>query len=76
MSLQKLKEQARQLPVNDRLELINDIIESLQAPPNSHPDQTRIIKQMKGLLKTAQPEPTDREVEAMLEERRVERYLC
>ncbi|WP_066382120.1 hypothetical protein [Anabaena sp. CA = ATCC 33047] len=75
MSLQELKQQARQLPVSDRLELINDIIESLQAPPNPHPDRTRIIQQMKGLLKTNQPAPTDEEVEAMLEERRVEKYL-
>lgn len=30
MSLQELKQQARQLSVNERLELINDLIESLQ----------------------------------------------
>ena len=69
MSLQELKEQARQLPVSDQLELINGIIESLQLSPNPHHDRTSIIKQMKGLLKTNQPEPTDREVEVMLEER-------
>ena len=75
MFLQELKEQARQMSVDDRLELVNDIIESLQALPNSHTDRTRIIKQMKGLLKTDRPAPTDREVETMLEERRVEKYL-
>ncbi|GAA6622961.1 hypothetical protein NUACC26_087860 [Scytonema sp. NUACC26] len=30
---------------------------------------------MKGLLKTDQPAPTDEQVEAMLEERRVEKYI-
>jgi hypothetical protein len=30
---------------------------------------------MRGLLKTDQPAPTDKEVAAMLEERRVEKYL-
>lgn len=59
MSLQKLKEQARQLPVSDRLELVSAVIESLQATPNQQPERTRIIKQMKGLLKTDQPAPTD-----------------
>ena len=33
------------------------------------------IQKMRGLLKTDQPAPTDEEVEAMLEERRVEKYL-
>ena len=75
-SLQELKEQARRLPVSDRLELVNDIIESLQAPSNPYPERTRIIKQMKGLLKTDhQLAPTDQEVEKILEERRVEKYI-
>jgi hypothetical protein len=33
------------------------------------------IQKMRGLLKTDQPAPSDEEVEAMLEERRVEKYL-
>ncbi|MEH2339052.1 hypothetical protein [Nostoc sp.] len=75
MSLQELKEQARQLPVSDRLELVRAIIESLQDVPTQPPERSRIIKQMKGLLKTDQPAPTDEQVESMLEERRVEKYL-
>ena len=75
MSLQQLKQQARQLSVNERLELISDIIESLQSPRTPHSERSRIIKQMKGLLKTDQPAPTDAEVEIMLDERRVEKYL-
>ncbi|MGV0102618.1 CopG family transcriptional regulator [Nostoc sp. DSM 114160] len=75
MSLQELKEQARQLPPSDRLELVRAIIESLQDVPTQSPERSRIIKQMKGLLKTDQPAPTDEQVEFMLEERRVEKYL-
>ncbi|MEH1821700.1 MAG: hypothetical protein V7L31_21905 [Nostoc sp.] len=75
MSLQELKEQARQLPASDRLELVRAIIESLQDVPTQLPERSRIIKQMKGLLKTNQPALTDEQVEFMLEERRVEKYL-
>ena len=58
-----------------RLELVSSIIESLQEIPSLNLERSRLIKQMKGLLKTDQPAPTDAEVEAMLEERRVEKYL-
>jgi hypothetical protein len=75
MSLQDLKEQARQLNVNDRLELVQSIIESLQNNSSQQPERSRVIKQMKGLLKTDQPAPSDEQVEAMLEERRLEKYL-
>ncbi len=75
MSLQELKEKAFQLPESDRLELIRAIIESLQNQPSQKSERTRIIKQMKGLSKTNQPAPTDEQVNAMLEEHRVEKYL-
>lgn len=75
MSLQSLKEQARQLSVSERLELVSAIIESLQDSSRQQPERARIIKQMKGLLKTDQSAPTDDQVKAMLEERRVEKYL-
>ena len=75
MSLQELKKQASQLPVSDRLELIRMLIESLQDAPSEQPERSRIIKQMKGLLKTDQLAPTDEQVKEMLEERRVEKYL-
>ncbi|MEH2295345.1 hypothetical protein [Nostoc sp.] len=52
MSLQELK--ARQLPVSDRLELVRAIIQSLQDVPTEPPERSRIIKQMKALLKTDQ----------------------
>ena len=75
MSLQELKKQDRQLSVSDRLELISSIIESLQDNSSQIIERSRIINQMKGLLKTDKPTPTDEDVKAMLEERRLEKYL-
>ncbi|RUR73783.1 hypothetical protein ACF3DV_03080 [Chlorogloeopsis fritschii PCC 9212] len=75
MLLQKLKEQARHLSVSDRLALVSDIIESLKGNLNLQPNRKTLINQMRGLLKTDQPPPTDAQVEAMLEEHRVEKYL-
>ncbi|MBN3942830.1 hypothetical protein [Nostoc sp. NMS9] len=49
---------------------------SLQDVPTQPPERSRIIKQMKALLKTEQPALTDKQVESMLKERRLEKYLC
>ena len=83
MVLQELKEQAIKLPPIDRLALVDAIMESLHdtliPPPNSPAEilqrRSRAIQRMRGILKTDQPTPTDIEVEAMLEERRMEKYL-
>jgi hypothetical protein len=74
MSLQDLKEQAFKLSVSDRLSLVSAIIESLKEPPRLTPERSEAISRMRGLLKTAQPAPTDTEVVALLEERRMEKY--
>ena len=39
------------------------------------PDRCGAIRRMRGLLKTDQPAPTDEEVAAILDERRVEKYF-
>lgn len=81
MLLQELKEEALKLSPADRLALVSAIIESLQDTLTSQSDLTRprdrqsAIQRMRGLLKTDQTAPTDEEVAAMLEERRVEKYL-
>ncbi len=74
MLLQELKEQVFKLPPRDRLALVSAIIESLQEQPIPDPDRSGAIQRMRGLLKTDQPAPTDEEVAAMLEARRVEKY--
>lgn len=76
MSLQELKEQAFKLSVSDRLSLVSAIIQSLQETAGAKGDRNAAIQQMRGVLKTDQPAPTDAQVEAMLEERRVEKYLA
>lgn len=72
---QELKEQIFKLPPGDRLALVAAIIESLQDTPVSGSDRSSAIRRMRGLLKTDQSAPTDEEVETMLQERRVEKYL-
>jgi hypothetical protein len=75
MLLQEVKEQAFKLPPNDRLALIAAIIESFQDTPVSDADRSGAIRRMRGLLKTDQPAPSDEEVAAMLDVRRVEKYI-
>jgi hypothetical protein len=75
MSLQKLKEQACKLSVSDRLALVSVIIQSLQDNLSPQSNRNSLINQMRGLLKTDRPPPTDAQVEAMLEEHRLEKYL-
>jgi hypothetical protein len=75
MLLQEVKEQVFKLPVSDRLALVSAIIESLQDRSVSGVDRSGAIQRMRGLLKTDQPAPTDDEVAAMLEARRLEKYL-
>ncbi|NJL40347.1 MAG: hypothetical protein HC899_29085 [Leptolyngbyaceae cyanobacterium SM1_4_3] len=75
MLSQELKAQIFNLPPSDRLALISAIVESLQNTTITQPDRSAAIQRMRGLLKTERPSPTDEEVAAMLEERRVEKYL-
>ena len=75
MLLQELKEQVFKLPSSDRLALVSAIIESLQNQPVFSADRSGAIRRMRGLLKTDQSSPTDEQVAAMLEHRRVEKYL-
>jgi hypothetical protein len=71
----ELKAQVSKLPPSDRLALISVIVESLQESPISQSERSAAIRRMRGLLKTDRLAPTDEEVAAMLEERRVEKYL-
>ena len=78
MNVQELKNEAYKLSVSDRLILANSIIQSLQDELRPRPSRKGIAQRMRGLAKTAKtdgPPPNDTEVEAMLEERLVEKYL-
>ena len=73
--LKELKEEAFKLSPSEQLALVSAIIESLQNTSIARPKRSDAIRRMRGLLKTDQPAPTDREVAEMLEERGVEKYL-
>lgn len=76
MSSQDLKSQIYKLSVSDRLELLSAIVHSLQndlRPRSPVPED--IVDRMTGLLKTDTTSPTDAEVEIILEEGLVEKYL-
>ncbi|MEH1865824.1 MAG: hypothetical protein V7K69_12575 [Nostoc sp.] len=60
---------------SDRLALVSAIIDSLQNTLSSQPNRKALIQRMRGLLKTDQSSPTDAQVEEILQERRVEKYL-
>lgn len=63
MSLQELKNQAYKLSVSDRLELVNAIIQSLQRELRPRPPVPEgTLTQLRGLLKTDAPPPTDDEI--------------
>jgi hypothetical protein len=75
MLLQEVKAEAFKLPPSDRLMLVTAIIESLQDTTVSADERSQAIQQMRGLLKTDRPAPTDAEVATMLADRREEKYL-
>jgi len=75
MSLQELRKQVLELSVTDRLALMQTIITSLDRELRPRSDVKGAAQRMRGLLKTDAPPPTDAEVEAMLEESLVEKYL-
>lgn len=76
MSLQELRKQVLKLSVSDRLALMQTIITSLDRELKPRPPVPEdIVDRLIGLAKTDTAPPTDAEVEAMLEERLVEKYL-
>jgi hypothetical protein len=75
MQLPELKAEILKLSRGDRLSLMMVIAKSLEEIDISRSERSEAIQRMRGLLKTDQPPPTDQQVAAMLEERRLEKYL-
>lgn len=75
MTLRDLQEQALKLPVDERWQLINTLMRSLQS--NSQPTMKAegLAVSLIGIAKTDAPPPSDEEVKAMLEKRLVQKYL-
>ncbi|MBD2776763.1 hypothetical protein [Iningainema tapete] len=75
MTLQELQNQALQLSIEKRWQLVNVLLHSLQTETISVSKQQGLAASLIGIAKTNAPPPTDEEVQAMLNERRVNKYL-
>jgi hypothetical protein len=69
MTLHKLQDQALELSVEDRWQLINALMRSLQPKNLSTVKPNGLAESLIGIAKTDVPPPTDEEVSLMLDER-------
>lgn len=75
MNWQELKREADKLSVSDRLKLVESIVRSIGQDVNPRsPIPEGTLTGLRGLLKKDDSSPSDREIEAMLQERREEKY--
>jgi hypothetical protein len=78
MLFQELQQTIEKLSVEERLTLLSAIAQSVQRDLQPQPDTNKraIVDQLRGCLKQqGKTAPTDAEIEAMREERLVEKYL-
>ncbi|KKD36707.1 hypothetical protein [Limnoraphis robusta] len=76
MNWQELRKEADNLPVYERLLLVEAIIRSLSNELRpKEPIPEGVVERLRGVLKTDEPTPTDEEIEAMKYERLSEKYL-
>ncbi|NJL23048.1 MAG: hypothetical protein HC895_23055 [Leptolyngbyaceae cyanobacterium SM1_3_5] len=75
MTLQELQEQALKLSIEERWQLIRVVLRSVQPHPQSPLKHKGLAASLIGIAKTDAPPPTDEQVEAMLDERRMQKYL-
>ncbi len=73
MTPHELQTQALALPSNDRWQLTNALLRSLQSPSTAKPQG--LAASLIGIARTNGPAPTDNEVAAMLDERLAQKYL-
>jgi hypothetical protein len=75
MTLHELQDRALRLSAEERWQLINALMRSLQPKPRSKVKLKGLAASLIGIAKTDAPPPTDAEVKAMLDERLVQKYL-
>jgi hypothetical protein len=75
MTLHELQNQALRLSAEDRLQLINALMRSLQPSNPLAVKPKGLAASLIGIAKTDAPTPTDEEVNAMLDERLAQKYL-
>jgi len=73
MTLSEVRDQALKLSAEDRWELINTLMRSLQ-PSSQLTVKPQLVVSLIGIAKTDAPSPTDEGVQAMLDERLVKKY--
>jgi hypothetical protein len=74
MTLHELQTQALELPAEERWQLTNALLKSLQ-PVQQIAQGQSIVERLVGIAKTDGPAPTDEEVATMLDERLAQKYL-
>ncbi len=75
MTLRELQDQALRLSNEDRCQLINVLMRSLQPKPQSAVKPQGLAASLIGIAKTDAPSLTDEEVDAILDERLAQKYL-
>ena len=76
MDWQELRKEAYNLSVSDRLALVEAIVRSVNDEIRPRPPvPPGVVERLRGVLKTDGPPPTDEEIEAIKEERLMEKYL-
>ena len=74
MTLQDIQDQALELSTEERWQLIDALMHSLQHQECSTAKPRRIAASLIGIAKTEASPPTDEEVKAALDERRLQKY--
>lgn len=75
MTLRELQEQALELSVEERWQLVKTLIQSLQSNSQLAVKPKGLAASLIGIAKTDARPPTDEEVKVMLDERLVQKYL-
>lgn len=75
MTLHELQDQALKLSSEDRWELVQTLMRSLQPSSQLAVKPQGLVASLVGIAQTNALPPTDEEVQAMLDERLVQKYL-
>jgi hypothetical protein len=75
MTFHELQDQVLRLSVEERRELVSALTRSLQSSSQAAEKPKGLAASLIGIAKTDAPPPNDEEVQAMLDERLVQKYL-
>ena len=75
MTLHELQDQALRLSIKERWELVDALMRSLQPSSQLAMKPQGLVASLVGIAKTDALSPTDEEVQAILDERLVQKYL-